>query len=222
MTRRLRSTPISEVQTPTPGNPRQGRVRDVTAVRRPGKGLSAQCQRATTAGDRLLAAPGRDRRGPPGMEVRREVSRERVVPAPLDRSSTAQMLVVGRRSRGRLAALTLGSTSDSLVRQSACLPGGRGARQAVGVEARAGRGLESDVNLVLEAGRQLPFVVQGRLRAAARRARAGASLVSRLSGRATTGAAALRNPQGPIDLSRDSRPDRWAGSFGHSGRRPLA
>lgn len=54
------------------------------------------------------------------MRVRREVVRDRPRDELLERSRSAQLLVVGSRGRGGFRGMLLGSTSQALIQHAAC------------------------------------------------------------------------------------------------------
>jgi nucleotide-binding universal stress UspA family protein len=56
----------------------------------------------------------------PGVEVRRELVRDRPRHALLEWSATAQLVVVGSRGRGGFRGMLLGSTSQALVQHAHC------------------------------------------------------------------------------------------------------
>ncbi len=56
----------------------------------------------------------------PEVKIHQEVVRRRPVPALLDHSRTAQLVVVGSRGRGGFAGMLLGSTSQALITHSGC------------------------------------------------------------------------------------------------------
>jgi nucleotide-binding universal stress UspA family protein len=56
----------------------------------------------------------------PDVEVRRELVRDRPRHALLERSATAQLVVVGSRGRGGFRGMLLGSTSQALVQHAQC------------------------------------------------------------------------------------------------------
>jgi nucleotide-binding universal stress UspA family protein len=56
----------------------------------------------------------------PEVSVRAEIVRDRPVHPLVERSRTAQLVVVGARGRGGFAGLLLGSVSQSLIYHSAC------------------------------------------------------------------------------------------------------